>query len=46
MNAHTGTCGLSCWKGADLVVRVSLRAVVMYSDIRFSISATRIHARP
>ena len=28
------------------MVRVSRRAVVMYSDIRFSISATRIHARP
>ena len=32
--------------GPDLVVRVSRRAVVMYSDMRFSISATRIHARP
>ena len=28
------------------MVRVSRRAVVMYSDMRFSISATRIHARP
>lgn len=30
----------------DLVVLVSLRAVDTYSDSRFSISATRIHARP
>lgn len=29
-----------------LVVRVSRRAVEMYSDMRFSISATRIQARP
>lgn len=33
-------------KRSDLVVRLSRRAVVMYSDIRFSIRATRIHARP
>lgn len=31
---------------AHLVVLVSRRAVAMYSDIRFSISATRIQARP
>lgn len=30
----------------DLVVLVSLKAVDIYSDRRFSISATRIHARP
>lgn len=31
---------------ANLVVLESRTAVVMYSDMRFSISATRIHARP
>lgn len=31
---------------AHLVVRVSRSAVEMYSDMRFSISATRIQARP
>ena len=31
---------------SDLVVLVSLRAVDTYSERRFSISATRIHARP
>ncbi|CAG5897320.1 unnamed protein product [Menidia menidia] len=35
-----------CTLTPDLVVLVSRRAVDTYSDRRFSISATRIHARP
>lgn len=31
---------------SDLVVRLSRKAVAMYSDRRFSISATRTHALP